>query len=115
MLAVSEVLQPVDLKVQSFEHITPSENDLVYCGPPYDQTFTQYTDSGFDGDSQIRLRQMCDTWINAGAHVIVSNSDTEFIHKVWKGYQFNEIQAARNINCKGSERSKVTELLIIGV
>ncbi|MYD78781.1 MAG: Dam family site-specific DNA-(adenine-N6)-methyltransferase, partial [Gammaproteobacteria bacterium] len=114
LLAVSEVLDSVDLKVQSFEHIEPAENDLVYCDPPYDQTFAQYTDVGFGEDMQVRLKQACDDWISAGAHVIISNSDTDFIRRVWKGYQLHEIQAARNINCKASERNKVTELLIVG-
>ena len=114
LLAVSEVLENTELKAQSFERIQPSTGDLVYCDPPYDETFTQYTNKGFDSSDQLALRKSCDKWRKSGAHVIVSSSDTEFIRKIWNGYQFTEVKAARNINCKGSERNKVTELLIVG-
>ena len=114
LLAVSEVLKNAELKVQSFDQIQPSAGDLIYCDPPYDETFTQYTDKGFDSSDQMALRKSCDEWRKAGAYVIVSSSDTEFIRKIWNGYQFTEVRAARNINCKGSERNKVTELLIVG-
>ncbi|MCY4162312.1 MAG: Dam family site-specific DNA-(adenine-N6)-methyltransferase [Flavobacteriaceae bacterium] len=112
LMKVSEVLESVDLKVQSFEHIRPGHHDLVYCDPPYDETYDQYTNSGFNRDSQVKLREMCDSWAEAGARIIVSNSDTDFIRKTWKGYQINQIQASRNINCKASKRQQVTELLI---
>ena len=111
---VSEVLNKVDLKGCSFEKIAPGKEDLVYCDPPYDDTFTQYTNKGFTSEDQISLRDKCDAWIKEGAYVIVSSSDTKFIRKIWKGYKIVEVEATRNINCKGSERKKITELLLIG-
>ena len=113
LLAVSKVLQKATLRFQSFNQIEPSAGDLVYCDPPYDETFTQYTDKGFTSSDQESLREACDVWVRAGAHVIVSSSDTEFIRKTWDGYRIVEIKAARNISCKGDGRTKVTELLII--
>ena len=113
LLTVSKVLRKAALRVQSFERINPSAGDLVYCDPPYDETFTQYTDKGFTSSDQESLREACDVWVRAGAYVIVSSSDTEFIRKIWNGYRIVEIKAARNISCKGNERAKVSELLII--
>ena len=113
LLAVSKVLQKAILQVQSFDQITPSAGDLVYCDPPYDETFTQYTDKGFTSSDQRSLRKACDVWVKSGAYVIVSSSDTKFIRKIWKRYRLIEIKAARNISCKGNERTKVSELLII--
>lgn len=114
LLHVSIALTNARLKVQSFDRIKPSSGDLVYCDPPYDETFSQYTEKGFLSSDQELLRECCDLWQKRGAYVIVSSSDTEFIRKTWRGYRFIEIQASRNINCVGSERGKVTELLIIG-
>ena len=113
LLAVSKVLQKAILQIQSFDQITPSAGDLVYCDPPYDETFTQYTDKGFTRSDQESLRKACDVWIRSGAYVIVSSSDTEFIRKTWNGYRIVEVKAAKNISCKGNERTKVSELLII--
>lgn len=114
LFGVSEVLENADLSVRSFETIEPSQNDLVYCDPPYDETFTQYTNKGFHSSDQDALRKACDRWCEAGAYVIVSSSDTEFIRKTWQGYEFVEVTASRNISCKGDKREKVTELLIVG-
>ena len=114
LLVVSEVLQKADLKAQSFESISPSAGDLVYCDPPYDDTFNQYTDKRFTRFDQSSLRSACDQWCKQGAHVVVSSSDTEFIRKTWNGYRLIEVLAPRNISCKGSERGKVSELLIVG-
>ena len=112
LLSVSEALQKTKLITQPFEKIKPSSGDLVYCDPPYDATFTQYTDKGFRGSDQINLRRACDRWIKAGANVVISNNDTELIREIWDGYTFVEVKAPRNISCKGDERTKVTELLI---
>ena len=113
LLSVSEALQKTELIAQSFEAINPSSGDFVYCDPPYDATFTQYTDKGFHGSDQMNLRRACDRWIKTGADVVISNSNTELIRKIWDGYTFVEVQAPRNISCKGSKRTKVTELLIL--
>lgn len=113
LFAVSEVLKKAEISAQSFDKIQPTVGDLVYCDPPYDKTFTQYTNDGFTRYDQIALRDACDNWLQAGAYVIISSSDTEFIRKTWGGYHFIEVKATRNISCKGSGRGKVTDLLIV--
>lgn len=115
LYCVSKVLENVDLKVQSFEAINPSSGDLVYCDPPYDGTFDQYTEMRFNQSDQDRLRKVCDNWCKQGAYVVVSSSDTDFIRKVWNGYKFVEIRASRNINSQSSGRGKVSELLIVNL
>ena len=114
LYAVSEVLQKATLRFHSFTKIQPGAGDLVYCDPPYDETFTAYTNGRFVSSDQIALKNACDGWRAKGAHVIVSSSDTELIRKTWQGYRITEITAPRNISCKGDGRNRVTELLIIG-
>lgn len=110
--AVSEVLQGVTLRGQPFGEIDPQNGDLVYCDPPYDGTFTDYTGAGFDDADQRELRDACAEWRDAGASVIVSNSDTPLIRSLYDGWTLHPIKAQRNINCKAGERGKETELLI---
>ena len=114
LLAVSEVLAKAELQFQSFEKTNPEKNDLVYCDPPYDDTFASYTDTGFNAQAQQKLKEHCDAWRKKGAFVIVSNSDTSLIRNLWEGYRIKEICAPRKINCKGKERANTNELLIIG-
>ena len=112
--AVSVALQRATLLTRSFDEsgITPREDDVVYCDPPYDGTFTGYTGSGFGEEEQTALRDQATVWAEAGAHVILSNNDTPFIRTLYKSWRIVEVQAPRHINSNGAGRNKVGELLI---
>ena len=114
--AAAEVLAKAVIKMCPFEKINPEAGDLVYCDPPYDETFTGYTGNGFDTADQTALRNRCLEWIDKGASVILSNSDTRLIrglYDIGEEFDVREVQAPRNINCKGNGRAKVVELLIV--
>ncbi|MCY4308878.1 MAG: DNA adenine methylase [Rhodobacteraceae bacterium] len=112
LFAVSEVLKKAGIEYHSFEFIEPQSGDFVYCDPPYDKTFTSYSGNGFNLDDQEKLRDKCVQWSNSGVNVMISNSDTDNIRSLYKNFNFNNVQAARNINCKGNGRGKVGELII---
>ena len=114
LMAVSQVLEKAELAVRSFSEIKPKVGDLVYCDPPYDGTFTGYTGSGFDESDQKALRDACAQWRDSGVHVIVSNSDTELVRRLYEGFTLHEVSAPRNINSNGNKRGHVPELLITG-
>ena len=114
--AVSDSLNNIDVQIDnySFEEIEPQKNDVVYCDPPYDDTFTAYTGNKFGKEDQIRLCEKCWEWRDKGVHVIVSNSNTGFIQGMYEEYGFHThiVKAARHISCDGSGRGKVEELII---
>lgn len=110
--AASAVLKTALLSFGAFNKIEPGKNDFVYCDPPYHGTFTDYAAGGFDDDKQKALKDAADSWVSDGALVMLSNSDTPFIRKIYKGYKFVEVSAPRNINCKVEGRENATELLI---
>ena len=114
--AVSDALSGVYIRHKRFDRIEPKRGDLVYCDPPYDNTFTGYTKDGFDENDQKLLRDKCNEWRNNGVHVIISNSKTERIEDLYPGGEFEHhpTEAARYINCDGSGRGKITELIIVG-
>ncbi|MCH9662046.1 MAG: Dam family site-specific DNA-(adenine-N6)-methyltransferase [Gammaproteobacteria bacterium] len=112
---VARVLKDVSLRTHSFAAIKPSAGDLVYCDPPYNETFTNYTPFGFDDDAQRALRQACDNWRAQGVNVIVSSSDTKLIRKEYKNYKKVKINASQLINCRADQRGKRAELLLIGL
>ena len=112
--AAADVLVKASLTVRPFDRISPKSGDLVYCDPPYDGTFTGYTGDGFTADDQKALRDACQQWRADGAHVIVSNSDTPLIRRLYKGFTLHALSAARSINSDVNGRGKTAELLIVG-
>ncbi len=112
IINASKILKKANIEVQSFEKIKPQIKDFIYCDPPYDNTFTGYSDKGFDTNAQEQLRDKCIEWGKLGAYTMVSNSDTEVIRNLYKYFHFNEVSANRNINSNGNGRGKVGELII---
>ena len=116
--AVSMVLKKkvATIRSQSYDKITPEPGDVIYCDPPYDETFTGYTKDGFGKYDQELLRDKCNEWRENGAHVIVSNSDTDNIKRLYRGNGFKRhiVKAARYINSDASGRGKINELIIVG-
>ena len=47
-----------------------------------------------------------------GVYVMESNSSTEFIKELYKGFNMVEVDARRNINSVGTKRDAVKELII---
>lgn len=119
--AVSSALQKVDIHNASFETVLDhaKEGDLVYFDPPYvpvSQTanFTSYQANGFSINDQRRLRDVCIELTKRNIYTILSNSDTETVRDLFSPYSFeiSEVLANRAINCNGSRRGKMTELII---
>ena len=110
---IANILCPVSISCQDFKNITPSPRDFVYCDPPYHKTFNQYTWDGFGEDRQEELKEMVDTWTKQGVRVMVSNSDTEFIRKLYKDNRIVELKVPRSISCRIDKREKAPELLIL--
>ena len=99
--------------------------DLVYFDPPYDieagqSEFVNYTASGFGRQDQEELKRLCDSLIDKGVRVGISNSNTKYIRSLYASdkkhcYELNEIAPfSRTIGSKPSSRKITTELIIIG-
>ena len=84
--AASRVLGKATIRIGDFERAArPGAGDFVYCDPPYDDCFTGYQAGGFDADDQERLRDAIQGWVAAGADVMMSNSDTPLIRRLYRG------------------------------
>ncbi len=110
--AVSHALVNADIGFRDFTDIQPSSGDFVYCDPPYDGTYASYDAEGFDDRDQTRLRDHVLRWQQAGAKVMVSNSNTEFIRELYDDFHLHRVNGSRSINRNGSGRGSVTELII---
>jgi DNA adenine methylase len=95
------------------------EDDFIYLDPPYDPmtstaNFTGYTGAGFTEKNQECLAETFKELDARGCKVLLSNSDTEYVRKLYADYAKNihQVIVRRNINSRASKRLGHTELLI---
>jgi DNA adenine methylase len=122
--AVSQYLNKASVQISNDDFEDALEGagrgDFVYLDPPYDplsntSSFTGYDLTAFGRDEQRRLKEVCDKLHHTGCKVLLSNSATPFIRKLYSDkskYTMVEVDANRNINSVGSGRGKISELLI---
>lgn len=93
--------------------------DFVYFDPPYQpvnktSSFTSYTAGSFGEEQQRELADRV-RWLDAhGVHVMVSNSDTPLIRKLYAGMRIDTVDCARAINSKAGKRGAVKEVIVTG-
>jgi len=125
LCAVASALRSVKLTVgaHDFEALIdngePRRGDAVYFDPPYapvskTSNFTAYAKGGFGDSEQERLRDCFARLDKKGVHVLLSNSDTPLVRKLYKGFKIEKVQVRRAINSKAAKRGEVGELLISG-
>jgi DNA adenine methylase len=117
--ADSEVLAHVKLTALDFEESVKNakSGDVVYFDPPYIEVsktsnFTSYTSIGFTMEDQKRLASTFRTLADRGVFLVASNSDTEPVRDLYRGFEMLEVRARRSINSKADRRGPVGELLI---
>jgi DNA adenine methylase len=122
----STILQNAVIIAADFEASEQYVNKdcLVYLDPPYrpislTASFTSYAKDDFTEKDQIRLSEFCRSIHDRGAKFILSNSDPKnespndlFFELHYKGFTIEKVKAVRAINCKGSGRGEINELLI---
>jgi len=119
---VSKALQCVDIKHQDYKQVLKKarKGDFVYFDPPYypvskTASFTSYTAESFLEKEQTELRDTLLKLNKRGCFVMLSNSDTPFINKIYSGFRgirISKVEAGRAINSNGSGRGKITEVLV---
>lgn len=112
LLAVHKALKRVSIyyKDYSFFSSKIKQGDLVYLDPPYDESYNQYTCHGFGKKEQVQLKEFIDKLTEKGVYVVLSNSNTSFIKKLYKDYKKKILTTIYQVSC--ASPSKVKELLI---
>jgi DNA adenine methylase len=119
---VSTSLKKVEIKHQDYKEVLKKakKGDFIYFDPPYypvskTASFTSYTLESFLEKEQIELRDTFLELSKRGCFVMLSNSDTPFINKIYsgiRGVRITKVQASRLINCNSSGRGRITEVLV---
>lgn len=119
--SASELLQRADISCEVSNYIAVKDRaqpgDFIYFDPPYHpisktSNFTSYTFSAFTLEDQVDLRHLFADLSNKGIKAALSNSCCDVIKELYQEFCIHEINAPRSINCKGSKRGEVKEVLI---
>jgi DNA adenine methylase len=116
----SEALQGVSLEVGDFGRCLElaAPGVFVYLDPPYHplsatSSFTSYTASSFAAHDQHRLADLFRELDQRGCQVMLSNSYSELIQDLYRGYDLVVVKATRAISSKGDARGAIPELLVM--
>lgn len=103
----------IDLDYSQF-----TDRDFIYFDPPFQPeneylpSFTSYTKEGFFEKDQKSLKNLIKNLTKRNVKCALSNSCCPFILDLYKDFNINIIQASRSINCIGTKRGKINEVLI---
>lgn len=114
---VSERFAKAILVHRSAFFVDAGKDDFVYFDPPYVPTsitasFTSYDPSGFGLQQQEDLARTVRRLVDKGAKVMVSNSATPLVKKLYKGFRFHRITRAGTVSSNPNKRERVSELII---
>ncbi len=91
---------------------------VVYADPPYvplnaTSSFTRYSSGEFGDGEQLALADKARQLAGRGVPVLVSNHDTAFTRRAYRGARLTSFDVRRYISCKGDARNAVGELLAL--
>jgi DNA adenine methylase len=115
----SLMLKNIQIENLDFEICVDStkRNDFVYFDPPYQplnktSSFTGYTYQGFNFNEQVRLYNVFMKLTGKGVKVMLSNSYSDEIRKLYSKFNIITVDAKRYINSVGTGRTGAKELII---
>ncbi len=109
---VSQALQGVTIKNRSFEEVEPEKGVFYYLDPPYYHTYNMYDFSRFNDEQHEKLAQKCHDINDAGGYFMLSNSNSDFIRDIYKGFNIENLFSRQRISCTVDQRKLKSELLI---
>jgi DNA adenine methylase len=120
MLGFAAKLETAELQTMDFRKALPKagQGDVVYCDPPYvpltaTASFTNYAAGGFSEKDQRDLHTLALEASERGAFVMISNHDTQFTERLYKGAWLKRVMVSRTISCDGQNRKKAKELIAV--
>jgi len=119
LIGASHALRGISIERAPFEDslARAAPGDFVYLDPPYDPvsptaSFAGYTADGFGWEDQRRLAHACVVLNRRGVRFLLSNSATDRVRELYRGFEQRIVRAPRFINSKAGGRGRVDELLV---
>lgn len=89
------------------------EGDFIFVDSPYDDSFTNYSSTGFGRDEHIRLSESLTRASARGVKWMTTNHHTKLISELYEGNHFFEVPVNRFINSDAENRANATTEVII--
>ena len=119
LLQASAALQGVNLDACDFAAVIgrAAPGDFIYFDPPYQPltrtaNFTSYTAGAFDEREQARLAEVFRVLDAKGCLVMLSNSDTPLVRRLYEGFDIRVVKARRAVNSRADRRGPVDEVVV---
>lgn len=90
--------------------------DIVYCDPPYDDTFSNYHSAGFNEDDQRKLASTLSAKARNGHAIIASNSDTQLIRDLYvniNSFELFSVTAKRSMGVAAGKGKSASEIIAV--
>lgn len=109
---ISAALKDAVITCGDFEEACKAqEGDFVFFDSPYDDTFNTYQAGGFTRKDHERLASLYKRLSDKGVKCMLTNSNTEFIRKLYKNYEQEVLPVKRMVN-RNSDGRKGEEIMI---
>jgi len=113
LLEANKTLQGVKIVHGDYKdvlHQYAEPGDFVFLDPPYHpiggySDFKRFTKEFFYEEDHIELRDEFTRIVNLGCWAILTNSNTDFVRDLYKGYDYKVVDTKRNISSKSSTRT----------
>jgi DNA adenine methylase len=112
LLAASAALKNAKIEERPFNQLRPESGCFYYLDPPYHKTYDGYSGERFGDPEHAELAELCKKINAAGGKFLLSNSNTNYVQDLYKGFVVEEVSASRNVSCKANGRGRQAELLI---
>jgi DNA adenine methylase len=112
LAACAMALRGVDINHHSYSEVPVDRGNFYYLDPPYHNAFNAYNADGFSDRDHEALADFCETLDRSGCWFMLSNSDTSLIQSLYARFNIESVMAGRALSCKGTQRSKVKELIV---
>ncbi|MBU4246556.1 MAG: DNA adenine methylase [Nanoarchaeota archaeon] len=118
LIEANKLLQDVDLKIMSFEKVIDfaTKGAFIYFDPPYHplkkSSFTSYAKNVFLETEQRKLAEVFNQLHKRGGNLMLSNSDMDFVKKLYPEFKIHTVRAKRLINSKSEGRGEINEIVV---
>lgn len=102
------VFESVDFE-DFFEDKELDNNDFIFLDPPYDTTFSTYSNNEFLDDDHVRLSNFCK---NTKGKFMLIIKNTEFIYELYKDFNIESFDKKYTVSFKNRNDKNAEHLII---
>jgi len=110
--AASAALERATVTWRPFDATPVDGNGFYYLDPPYDGAYSAYTGDGFGPEEHQLLADWTEKLDVAGAGWLLSNADTPFVRRLYRGRRLEVVRSLRTVSRDAAGRGTVDELLV---